>query len=124
MTRCHEGIEKVLNRLRGQASYNRIISLEQGDISQEVLVDPALYEMQKEAKAGTEYQAVAKVVADKVPREVVLTMSKHPVKEYQSNMERLSVMEKMVDKSWTRMLIMDYTKIVVQKEFRNAGHYS
>ena len=79
-----EGIERVLNRLGGQASYayNRIRSSMRGDMSPEVLEDPALGKMWKEAKDDKEYQAVAKVVADKVLKEVVLSMRKHPVKEY------------------------------------------
>ena len=74
----------MLSRLRCQASYayNRIISSVQGDMSPEVLEDPALGKMWKEAKDDKEYQAVAKVVADKVLKEVVLSMRKHPVKEY------------------------------------------
>ena len=62
----------------------------EGDISPEVLEDLALYEMWEEAEKDKVYQAVEKVLADKV-----LSISKHPVKEYQSNMEMLLLMEKM-----------------------------
>ena len=54
------------------------------------------------------------MVADKVPKKTVLTMNKHPIKEYHSNMERLSVIEK----KGTMMLLMDYTRIVVPLGFR------
>ena len=106
-----EGIENVLNRLRGQASYvnNRIISSVNGDVSPEVLEDLALDKMWEEAMEDTGYQAVAKVVADKVPKKTVLKMSKHPIKEYQSNMEMLSVIEK----KGIMKLLMNYTRIVV-----------
>ena len=53
------------------------------------------------------------MVADKVPKKTVLTMNKHPIKEYHSNMERLSVIEK----KGTMMLLMDYTRIVVPGGF-------
>ena len=124
------GIERVLHRLRGQASYayGRTVTPVQGDISPEVLQDPALDEMWKETRKVKAYQAVAKVVSDKVPKEMVRTMSKHPMKEYQSNMERLSVMEKLIHKSWTRIMLMDYTRIVVPNAFREEvmrrKHYS
>ena len=101
----------MLNRLRGQASYvnNRIISSVNGDVSPEVLEDLALDKMWEEAMEDTGYQAVAKVVADKVPMKTVLKMSKHPIKEYQSNMEMLSVIEK----KGIMKLLMNYTRIVV-----------
>ena len=47
-----EEIEAVLNNFRGQSNYayNRIISLVQEDISEEVLEDPALNEIWEAAK--------------------------------------------------------------------------
>ena len=42
-----EGVERVLNRLRGHASYayNRVVSCVKGDICREVIEDPALDDM-------------------------------------------------------------------------------
>ena len=63
-------VEKVLNHLRGQGNYNyvcnRIVSSVQGDISEEVLEDPALDELWAAAQADSDYQLDAKVIAKKV----------------------------------------------------------
>ena len=42
-----EGVERVLRRLRGHASYacNRVVSCVKGDIFREVVEDPALEDM-------------------------------------------------------------------------------
>ena len=79
-----------------------------------MLEDPALDDMWKEASKDTEYQSQAKVVADKFPKKMVHTMSKRPIKKLQSVMERLSLIEK----KGTRLLLMDYTLIVVPMAFR------
>ena len=48
-------VEKVLNSMKGQANrdyvYNRIVSSVQGDISDEVLEDPALDDLWEAAEA-------------------------------------------------------------------------
>ena len=78
-----EEVEAVLNNLRGQANYNyvcnRIVSLVQGDNSEEVLEDPALDEMWVAAAADEGYQAAANVIADKVSMTLLKSMNKHPI---------------------------------------------
>ena len=70
------------------------MSLEGWDISPKVIEDPSLDKLWDCAGANQEYQATTKMVMDKVKRSTVMSMSKHPVKEYQRLMERLSVIEK------------------------------
>jgi hypothetical protein len=56
-----EGVERVLRRLRGHASYeyNRVVSCITGDICREVIEDPALEDMWEAARLDKGYQSVA-----------------------------------------------------------------
>ena len=85
-----------MDNLRGQANYvcNRIVSFLQGDISEEVLEDPALDEMWIAAAADRDYQACTKAIADKVSRADLKSMKKHPIQVYKVWWSRLSTMEK------------------------------
>ena len=76
-----EGIKRVLTNLWGDVSYayKRIISCAKGGISPEVIEDPALDEMLEAANEDSDYQAVAKIVGDKLPGDLMGSLSKHPV---------------------------------------------
>ena len=69
--RGSEGIDLVLRRLRGQASYsyNRIFTTIEGDICKEVIEDPALDEMWEAAKMDKGYKSVAETVKGKEEEE-------------------------------------------------------
>ena len=61
-----------------------------------------------------DYQKVARVVLDKVPMDIMKTMNNHPIKELKACLARLSVIKK-GDK---RLMLMDYTRIVILKAFQ------
>ena len=67
-----EGVERVLRRLRGHASYayNRVVSCVKGDICREVIEDPALKDMWEAAGLDKGYQSVALTVKRKTDKEV------------------------------------------------------
>ena len=71
-----------------------------------MLEEPPLWE---KAREEGEYQRFAKVVAEKVLRDVVQTMNNHPIKAYNDARSRLSVMVK----GNMRLMLVDYTSIVV-----------
>ena len=82
-----DGIERVLRNLRGYASYaySRTVLSVKGDIRPEMIEDPALDEMWEAAVKDSNNQLVAKLITDKPLRKMMLSMSKHPVKEYLKN---------------------------------------
>lgn len=67
----------MLRNLRGHASYayNRIVSCISGDISQEVIKDPAVDEMWEAAKQDEGYQKVASLIEGKADVEKMKTLS-------------------------------------------------
>ena len=73
------------NYLKGHASYayNRITPLVQGDITSE---EPALDKLCEEAKKDKDFEKVAKVVPDNVPRRIAKTMDNHPIKEFKDSL--------------------------------------
>ena len=87
----------------------------QGNISDEVLEDPALDDLWEAAEADEEYSQAAKVIADKVKMKEVLNMDKHPIKQFRRWAYRLSVI---VNKKGTRLLLLDATHIVVPEALR------
>ena len=118
----HAGVERVLNNLRGHA-YNRIITLVKGNVSPEVLEDPALDELWEEAELDKGYQRAAKVVADKVPDETIKTLNDHPIKEYRGANNKLSVIEMLMLRNSTRIVIPDQFRVVVleREHISHAG---
>ena len=76
-------VDKVLNNMSNTSyRYNRIVSSVQGDISNGVLEDPALDDLWEAAKADDDYRRAAKVIADKVKMKEVMTMDRHPIKQF------------------------------------------
>ena len=111
-----EEVEVVLNNLRGQAQVcYRIVSSVQGDISEEVLEDPALDEMWAAADANEDYQKCAKIIADKGSKADMKSMNNHPIQAYKVWWSKLSTME---IKSGTRIMLLDSTRIVVPETMR------
>ena len=104
-------VEKELNNMRGQGSrnyvYNRIVSLVQGNISDEVLEDPALDDLWEAAEADKDYQRAAKVIADKVKMKEVMSMDIHPIKQFRKWAYMLSIIE---NKKGTRLMLLDATR--------------
>ena len=103
-----EEIDVVLNNLRGQGNYV------QGDISEEVLKDPALDEMWEAAAADEGYQLAAKAIAEKILIATLKTMKDHPVHAYKQWIYRLSILEK--DGVW--LLLLDSTRLAVPEALR------
>ena len=113
-----EEVEKVLNGIKSQGNryvYNIIVSSVQGDISDEVLEDPALDDLWEAAEADEEYKLAAKVIADKVKMKEVMKMDKHPIKQFRKWAYRLSVIE---NKKGTRLMLLDATRLVVPEALR------
>ena len=113
-----EEVEKVLSGMGSKGNryvYNRIVSSVWGDISNEVLEDPALVDLWEAAEADEEYSRAAKVIADKVKMKEVMKMDKHPIKPFRRWAYRLSVIE---NKKGTRLLLLDATCIVVLEALR------
>ena len=65
----------------------------QGDISDGVLEDPALNDLWEAAEADEDYKLTAKVIADKVKMKEVMTMDKHPIKQFRRWAYMLSIIE-------------------------------
>ena len=89
-----EGIERVLRRLRGHASYayKRVITCVTGDICKEVIKDPALDEMWEAARLDEGYQSVAETIKQKKDKEVYKTVTNAAIKEYIGHgVEKMSV---------------------------------
>ena len=113
-----EDVEKVLISMKSPGNryvYNRIVSSVQGDISNEVLEDPALDDMWEAAEADEDYKLAAKVIADKVKMKEVMKMDKHPIKQFRKWAYRLSVIE---NKKGTRLMLLDATRLVVPEALR------
>ena len=87
----------------------------QGDISDEVLEDPALDDLWEAAEADEEYKLAAKIIADKVKIKEVMKMDKHPIKPFRKWAYRLSVIE---NKRGTRLMLLDATRLVVPEALR------
>ena len=62
--------------------YNRIFSSVQGDISDGELEASALDDLWEAAKADKDYRRAAKAIADKVKMKEVMTMDRHPIKQF------------------------------------------
>ena len=117
-----EDVEKVLNGMKSQGNryvYNRIVSSVQGDISNEVLENPALDDMWEAAEADEEYKLAAKVIADKVKMKEVMKMDKHPIKQFRRWAYRLSLIK---NKNGTRLMLLDATRLVVPEALQGEAH--
>ena len=77
-----------------------------------MIKDPEIDKLWEAAKEDQAYQSTAKIVADKVKRATLMSMSNHPLKQYQQVMERLSV----VKKANTRLMMKDHTQVVVPEK--------
>ena len=111
-------VEKVLSGMGSKGNrcvYNRIVSSVRGDISGEVLEDPALDDLWEAAEADEEYSQAAKVIADKVKMKEVMKMDKHPIQQFRRWAYRLSVIE---SKKGPGLLLLDATRIVVPEALR------
>ena len=90
-----EGIERVLRRLRGHASYAYNVTCVTGDICREVIEDPALDEMWEAARLDEGYQSVAETVKQKKDKEFYKMLTTAAIKEFIGHgVERRSVIEK------------------------------
>ena len=113
-----EEVEKVLSGMGSKGNryvYNRIVSSVWGDISNEVLEDPALDDLWEAAEADEEYSQAAKVIADKVKMKEVMKMDKHPIRQFRRWDYRLSVIE---NNKGTRLLLLYATRIVGPEALR------
>ena len=95
--------------------YSTIVSSVQGDISDGMLEDPALDDLWKAAEADEDYRRAAKVIADKVKMKEVMTMDKHPIKQFRRWAYRLSIIE---NKRGTRLMLLEATRVVVPEALR------
>ena len=114
-----EGTERVLSNLRGHASYayNRIVSCITGDISQEVIEDPALDDMWDAAREDMGYKEVANLIEGKADVDRTKTMNSTAVKEYiGQGLERMFL----IRKEGVNIILMDQTRIVVPRAMRET----
>ena len=91
-----------------------------------MLEDPALDDLWEAAEADGDYQQAAKVIADKVKMKEVMSMDKHPIKEFRRWAYRLSIIQ---NKKGTRLMLLDATRLLVPESLRevlldraHAGH--
>ena len=92
-----------------------IVSSVQGDISDEVLEDPALDDLWEAAEADKDYQRADKFIEEKVKMKEVMSMDKQPIKQFRQWTYRLSMIE---NKKGTRLMLLDATQILVLKALR------